>query len=715
MGKKKVTSKSEEAAIIAKRKAFEKFDEELKACGDDIFKWISTCGQPIKNRIDYTNHPALSFEELMSMYATHTVLCLDDVLSSLKTWRVVYQQLIDIMKYGFEDDDVRRTLIYFTIHKGESEIYRLQITHFISNMILWYAFVVNDAVDIMDETYIFDFVSKNQNDINEYINEKILKTMGWGQTQSAIIDEIAFNITAISKAFLPVIGQGVSSIDIIEAAEVFPEIDEIIHTKIPDGLQPREIEEFLSKQTDRLIELFCQYESCFRPLFRGGKNLTKDQFKEIAVAIGLKSNLNGKVLPYIVNHNIMVDGICDPASQMTIALSARKSAILSKIFMSDPGAFSKKAIANTAGIRLRKDYEDCDTEVFVDYDIVDEKTLLLLNNRFYYDENGELQCVDASRDKHLIGKTLPFRSPATCTSKEGICYHCYGKLFDLNNQLVSVGAYAALIETEYIGQTVLGTKHSQTTDSTLISFNEEFDNDFELNCTEVYLKENGDSTDDLFMVFDEIFKEESEDNKPLYYVYGFGVIDSDQKVLYRVVEENGIKIYLSKELTATFKSSITKSAAIIPFSEIDENSPLFNVEMTSKESTEPTKRMKAMLDKNEHAGCTTINELCNHMGQCKIQGGAMYDFVHHEVIIRSMLRKKSNIYEFPDFGPGGDHDDYQIITLGKSLRENPSPLISLRYGYLRKLLMSPELYDGVSKTSVSDIDPLFAKNLMDIT
>ena len=80
-----------------------------------------------------------------------------------------------------------------------------------------------------------------------------------------------------------------------------------------------------------------------------------------------------------------------------------------------------------------------------------------------------------------------------------------------------------------------------------------------------------------------------------------------------------------------------------------------------------------------------------------------------------MLRKKSNIYEFPDFGPGGDHDDYQIITLGKSLRENPSPLISLRYGYLRKLLMSPELYDGVSKTSVSDIDPLFAKNLLDIS
>lgn len=712
MGKSK-KAKTVESLNIDKEE-FQKFQDEIDECDGDISLWISKYGKTTKNHIDYNGHPALSFEELMAMYGGGTVLCLDEILASIKTWRVVYQQLLDIMKYGFEDDDIRRTLIYFTIHKGDKNVYRLQITHFISNMILWYAFVVNDAVDIMDETYIFDFIGKNQNDINEYINEKIIATMGWGQTQSAIIDEIAFNITAISKAFLPLIGQGVSSIDIIEAGEVFPEIEEIIHTKIPEGLQPKEIESFLSNQTDRLIDLFCQYESCFRPLFRGGKNLTKDQFKEIAVAIGLKSNLNGKVLPYVVNHNILVDGICDPASQMTIGLSARKSAILSKIFMSDPGAFSKKAIANTAGIRLRKDYEDCDTEVFVDYDIVDENTLLLLNNRFYYDEDGELKCVDAKKDKHLIGKTLPFRSPATCTSKEGICYHCYGKLFELNKDLVSVGAYAALIETEYIGQTVLGTKHSQTTDSTLISFNEEFDNDFELNCTEIYFKENGDSTEDLYMVFDEIFKEEGDDNKPIYYVYGFGVIDSEEKVLYRVVEENGIRMYMSKELVAALKTSISKATAIIPFSAIDENEPLFNVEMTSKESTEPTKRMKAMLDKNEHAGCSTINELCNHMGQCKIQGGAMYDFVHHEVIIRSMLRKKSNIYEFPDFGPGGDHEDYQILTLGKSLRENPSPLISLRYGYLRKLLMSPELYDGVSKTSVSDIDPLFARNLTDI-
>ena len=713
MGKKTIGRKDRRSNGSGTHEELIRFKEELEACNFDLEKWIEICGQPSNDKIDYVGHPTLPFEELMLMYSEDTLLCLDEVLSSIRTWRLVYQQLLDIMKYAFEDEKVRFSLIRFIIHKGDTNIYQLHMTHFISNMILWYAFVVNDAVDIMDETYIFNFINASQNDINKYIDDKILRTMGWSATQSAIIDEIAFNITAISKAFLPIIGQGISSIDIIEAGKVFPQIEDIVHTKIPDGLQPNEIEAFLSNKTDELIEIFCNYESCFRPLFRGGKNLTKNQFKEIAVAIGMKSDINGKVLPWVINNNIMVDGISDPASFMTIALSARKSAILSKIFMSDPGVFSKKAIMNASGIRLRKDYEECDTEVFINYYIEDDKTLLLLNNRFYYDENGELQCVDAYKDKHLIGKTLPFRSPATCTSKDGICYHCYGKLFELNKQLVSVGAYAALIETEYIGQTVLSTKHTQTTDSTMISFNEEFDRDFDLATTEVYLKENTDSNEELYLIFDEIFKEDDEDNKTVYYVLGFSVADTEQNVMYKVVEQSGLKLYLSKEIVSTFKSSISKNTAIIPFSAIDESSPIFNIEMHSKESTEPTKRMKAMLDNKAHDGSTTLDELCNHMGRRKIEGGAMYDYVHHEIIIRSMLRKQSNIYEFPDFGPGGDHEDYQILTLDHSLRENPSPLVSMRYGYLRKLLVSPQLYDG-SKTAVSDVDPMYAERLTDI-
>ena len=42
MGKKKKTEPID-------KEAFEQFSVELEACNNDIFKWIETCGQPVKN------------------------------------------------------------------------------------------------------------------------------------------------------------------------------------------------------------------------------------------------------------------------------------------------------------------------------------------------------------------------------------------------------------------------------------------------------------------------------------------------------------------------------------------------------------------------------------------------------------------------------------------------------------------------------------------
>ena len=99
------------------------------------------------------------------------------------------------------------------------------------------------------------------------------------------------------------------------------------------------------------------------------------------------------------------------------------------------------------------------------------------------------------------------------------------------------------------------------------------------------------------------------------------------------------------------------------------------------------------------------------MAENKIDAGINFNLVHDEMIIRQLIRKKSNDMEFPDWSANGDLEDYQILRLNDALFKNPSPVVLLSYGYLRKQLLSPELYQ---KTAPSHLDPLFIANLSSV-
>lgn len=665
------------------------------------------------DKIDYNKHPLLSEAELLSMYTPSTVLDMDMVLANKENWCRVYQDILDIMKYGFERKEIRNRTIKFKMHTDSKE-HEIQLRHLMTNLILWYAFVITDSIDILDDSYIFDPRMKSLNDIRNYMDEKIITVIDVDMpTKGYICDRIAFSLTAISKAFGPVIGLGISIYDIIRTAKEYPEIEEIMFKKLEPGLQPSQIEKELSDRTDRMINIFCESDNDLRPLFLSGKNISKGQFKEIAVMIGLKSDINGKVIPYLVDKNLLVDGISSPSAFIIDAASGRKSLMLSKLFMGVPGAFSKKAAVNTTDIVLRKDYQMCDSEVPVTYDILDDNFLLMLNGRYYYDDqdNDKMKCVDGKNDKQLIGRKIKFRSPCTCSSKHGICKYCYGELYEINKDLYSAGAYAAVMETENLEQAVLSTKHNQQTDSTTIDFPDEFNNDFELNSTEIVLKGNSDSGSDLYIVFDEILRDQDDDDNLQFYVMGFSVYDDKHKELYRIMEKNEAKLYLTKETYDLYKKYNLKKNNGIPLDEFDGDSPIFEVDVNSSESTKATNMLKKLLNTKDHAGCYTIDEICQKLAETKLAIGNFYDFVHHEMIVKSLLRKNSNKLEYPDFGPNGNHEDYQILRIDDSLFYNPSASVSLKYGYLRKQFESTTFYN---KTAPSTLDPLLSPILADV-
>jgi hypothetical protein len=663
-------------------------------------------------QIDFKGPAHDTLENLLSKYNSEMYLILDAVLQSYQSFRIVFQDILDIMKLGFEKKEIRTKPIRFKIHTDDETYHTLELCHFLSNMIFWEAFMDMDHVDLLNENDIIDFTNFNMGSLCDYIDDRILPNHeGDFHAKNKTIDEIAYKITAISNAFSLLIGNSISVYNIIQSAKEKPEIDTLMHEPIDDNLQPAEAEEILNARTARLKELFCECEeSDLRPLFKSGKDLSDGQFREIAVKIGHKSDMHGNTIPVIINANLLVDGISKPSYHYIEAQSGNKSLILTKTKMGDPGALSKKLnrLATSASY-LRKDYEKCDSTEYVTYNIRNDLFLKLLNHRYYYDERGNVKQVDYKRDKQLIGKVVPFMSPATCSSKDGICCYCYGGLFDINKDLASVGSFAATKDSEPVGQRVLSSKHLQATMSKLINMLPGFDDNFELNANEITVKDS-DHIDDLYIILGPVGTEESDDGD-LHYVEYFDVVDPNNKIVAHIAEENGANLYFSDLMMDTYKQYKYGTGKCKPISLNlfdDDDSTMFIVEIKNKELTEPIKIFNKLLNSKDKYGARTVSELCQKMADSFIEQGIKNDFVHHECIIRGLLRKKSNIHEFPDWSRNGDHTDYQILSLNAALFSNPSPTVSLTYGYMKKQLTSPDLY---TKEAPSHLDPLFVSNL----
>lgn len=665
-------------------------------------------------KIDYVNKPKESLEDLLEKFSLDTYLVIDDVLADKKSYEFILQKLIDIMKWAFEVEQVRHRPIHFKFRKKQKKIYELPLNNFISNLILWYVFLEMDRVDLLDEELIYDFTKVYPEGLIENIcrwldDKALIYFEGDFHSKNKIVDEIFHNIRAISRAFCLLMGMSISIYDIHQAEKKNPEISEIIFGKIDPTLQPKEIETELDRRASRLIELFSQVECDMKPLLVSGKNISKGQFKEMFVMIGMKTDNAGVVIPLVMESNLIVGGLKNPSYQYIEATSGRKSLILTKKRMGDPGAFSKRinTLTTSPGV-LREDYEECNSITHVTYHIKNEKFLELLDQRYYYDEHGDRKLLRYPRDKHLIGKMVPFASPCTCNSKEGICKKCYGELFEMNHDLFSVGSYAATKSTNPLGQKVLSSKHYQGSDSVSIGFDDSFNDLFELESTNVSVSDNPKiDVEELYLMLTDVHSEQNDD-ADYFYVEHFDVIDRAGNKLYHVAEDNKSKLYFSEELSNYYRKMRNKNAPI-PLDDIvdADDSVLFGIETKSKELTDPIRMVEHVLSKkntSEHS----LSEICQMMTESFMEFGVFVNLVHLETIIRALVRKRSNVHEYPDWSRNGDPDDYTILTIDAGFKKNPSALVTMSYGYLRQMLTSPDLYE---KSAPSHLDAFFARNL----
>ena len=186
------------------------------------------------------------------------------------------------------------------------------------------------------------------------------------------------------------------------------------------------------------------------------------------------------------------------------------------------------------------------------------------------------------------------------------------------------------------------------------------------------------------------------------------MVDVKGKTVYTIAEDNGSNIYLSDKL-AKYYRRLKNPLAPIPLDAVtdDNDSVVFQVEIKNKELTEPIKMIERILNK-ESTSSHSLSEICQILAEGFIDIGIQINLVHIETIIKGLIRKRSNILEYPDWSRNGDPEDVCVVPVNNGLKNNPSALVSLSYGYLRQQLISPELYE---KNAPSHLDALFVRDL----
>ena len=135
------------------------------------------------------------------------------------------------------------------------------------------------------------------------------------------------------------------------------------------------------------------------------------------------------------------------------------------------------------------------------------------------------------------------------------------------------------------------------------------------------------------------------------------------------------------------------------------------VDVYNNELTKPMKSIQKVLNNSAHEGCSTYEEVVNKMLDLMIASKLDAMSVHAEMIIRQLVRRKTNILRRPDFNRIIMSQDYQLLTINTALKENPAVCTSLSTPYLKDQLVT--ITDTFRKEAKSVFDDLYRPNLVD--
>lgn len=676
----------------------------------------------------------LDFQEFKTFLDSQVFLVHDMLLADKSNFKMYYKKFYTYMKQGFERREVRTYPIKFKFTSSEAEpIKTMEIRHMIVNMIFWRPFIKIDKVTDINSSHIVDCMHLTQSYMSNWINTMIIdpyRTMFDNKTMNRIVEKLIHDASKISDDFNTIMAMSISIKSFIDVAKKVPRFNEIIRTKIPEGMQPKDIESLQHQLMIEEIDILKNTPNDLQPMLHSGAGIKDKQLAEFSIIGGLKPDVNGNTIPIPINSNFLVGGLNNVTNYFVDSQAGRKSVILNKTSMGLSGFFAAKCMMSASTVGLSKSLvksinkkknmgkhrhiQTCNSKRPLLYEIKNEECLKKINRRFYYldSDMSEMKCINAKKDKHLIGKTIYLRSPMTCTCPDGICEACYGELaFTNSEKYFNIGAFASSKLNNTIQQNILSTKHLLTTNSEELLFSDDFYRFFTLDASKFKVNQDSEENfDDWYVRIynDDLFefsaKEENDFNS---YTDRFYMVNKKTKEELEIRELNkNQEMYIYGDVISMFSQCREKDVDAIemPLNKIaDDETYLAIIVIENNELTRPLKNIMRLLDRKDHYDCITIDDLLNKMSDLIIECNHKIHLVHTEAIMRSIIKDKNNILTQPHFDDINQVDNYQTLTVSSALLNNPSLTVSLSFQDLGKQMINPNTNIKCESSSYDDL------------
>lgn len=152
---------------------------------------------------------------------------------------------------------------------------------------------------------------------------------------------------------------------------------------------------------------------------------------------------------------------------------------------------------------------------------------------------------------------------------------------------------------------------------------------------------------------------------------------------------------------------------LIRFSDLDDSIKLFEIVIMNNELTKPLYELMDLINsKKKNESDENINEsidsVCNKFLDLLIEANIDASLVAAEIIINRLIRDPFNPYVRPDFGKD-ERPLCEVYTVKKSLKNNPSPTVSMSFQDLKSQILSDDLF--TIRNAPSYLDSFYKINL----
>ena len=550
--------------------------------------------------------------------------------------------------------------------------------------------------DVLDQQSLENYFNRILNSHKEGLNNTNYDSI------RRIIYNIENEMADNSGEFNLRYGPSISFNDFVRLSVESEEARDIFYPKLEYGMQFNEIEDKFALAGNNIFDFFGKHEETdLYPFIASGTGINKKQLTQCISFIGLKPEIDGKVIPYVNNDNYLI-GLHSLDTYYISCKGCRKALITNRKYTSKSGYLTRKLSLAMIDHYHDNDNKDCGTSHYLIYNVQCKEKLHQIIGRCYYDidDNNEkisdeLKTVTA-KDKFLIGRKIGLRSPVTCCGEDGhVCATCYGPELSEINKNTNTGLVGVFTLTKDLTQRLLSAKHLLSTNTNKINWPEEFSDIFILNMNAIYFNAGIDST----ISFAKPSLEDYDEDEEMFYTNTIFVANGRRK---QTTCKSPVKLFINPKLLTNEQMSNNDDTISLSSIKVGEGDFLFKFETKNNELTKSLQQILDLIESSEHLGITDYNEFVNKFDDLLIENNMSYINSIHIEMIASVLIRDAKTNKRLNFG-AKELNEYKISRVSKAVINSPLS-VSLSFERLNDQLTNLDTYE---KNGKSLMDYLF--------